>query len=1197
MRGEKQHLSIEEIEQLTGLAADVADGAMEGAMEHLDACAQCKRRMLLSQIGEVPKTGTPPQQSRDGSSPCPEEGRWVELAAGIMPQEYRLRWLEHAALCDKCGPLLKAAIEVVGMELTKQEEAKVVSLSSAQSEWQESLAARITGKTVPKAETEPKPTRTAKTFAFWPRWAFSFVAALLVAAIGWWIWVQFRTPSVEVLLAQAYTERRTIEVRIPGAKYAPMRVERGPSGSSLDNPRALLKAEDLISENLKLHPDDPAWLQAKARVDLLDGHYDAAIQSLQRALEAKPDAPELLSDLGSTYLERGDATGRTVDYGNAVEFLDKAIAKSPEDPVTLFNHAIACERLFFYAQAMADWEHYLRIDPKGGWANEAQASLQRVKKKMAEREKQATAPLLSPAEVVALVDANHEQAVAMLDQHAERYLEAAVHSWLPQAYNLSGDLQGTADDARRAIGYLAAMLKERHDDTWLADFLNTPVDSKALQSLLSSDDAFHNGRYGLSIERAQDSVHDFRRSGNQAGLFRASFSLMLAQTFALNFSDCLKTAAAIAPLLASRQYRWLQVQIFLQQGDCQAGMTQVDESLRSTIQGTDLASLSHYPGLELRATAFVAASLRDTGSADRGLHDLVKGLERFWQSGASNTRGENLYSVLFGLAGARNWHHLEALALAEKIADFPAKDPVDAAVSWQLLAGAEDRAGNYTAAQAILQHTEVQLANLPDDKAVTLRKAEIEVESAEIQLHRGDSNRALATLAKLREQFETTSGLFQAQYFKTYGEAYLALGFDSSAEPLLERALSVVETGLKSIQKEADRLQWSRTEGEVYRDLVSIRLKSETPAAAFALWEWYKAASLRAAATNDFTPFTAAASRSFVPPETASYSVPLETAVVSYAVLGNSITAFVFRDGNVESRVLPLPTNSSLQILRFLGLCADPQADMDTFHRESRRLYNLLIAPLETDLHGVTALRFETDGVLDHVPFELLKNQEGSYLADQFELSYSPGLAYRSQPERRNISSVSSALIVVAAEAQEASLSPLPEASEEGDDVAAYFKGPKKLFGVDATRVALLRNLATVSVFHFVGHAVAGSERVGLVLGAGALLTSTDLAKVKLPNLHLAVLSACDTANGAEGTISDLNSIARTLVAGGVSQVVASRWKVDSGVTRELMRAFYSNLTAGNTPADSLRAAIGAVRSLPGYQHPYYWGSFAVFGS
>src|SRR6266567_2972047 len=161
-----------------------------------------------------------------------------------------------------------------------------------------------------------------------------------VAGILLVVWLGVRIlhpPSAVQLLAQAYTERRTIEVRVPGAKYAPLRVERSNAGSNLDKSESLLKAEALISENLRKTPNDPIWLQAKARADLLDGNYDAAIKTLQRALEAQPESPQLLIDLGSAYFVRAKFADRAIDYGNAIESLGKALAKTPDDAVALFN--------------------------------------------------------------------------------------------------------------------------------------------------------------------------------------------------------------------------------------------------------------------------------------------------------------------------------------------------------------------------------------------------------------------------------------------------------------------------------------------------------------------------------------------------------------------------------------------------------------------------------------------------------------------------------------------------------------------------------------------------------------------------------------------------------------------------------------------------------------------------------------------
>ena len=143
-----------------------------------------------------------------------------------------------------------------------------------------------------------------------------------------------------------------------------MRVERGASGSNLDKSPSLLKAEALIGENLSKRPNDPAWLQARARADLLDGNFESALKSLQRALETQPDSPSLQTD-SRLLTERAEAADRAVDYGNAIESLGKALAISPDDPVALFNRAIACERMFLYTQALDDWKHYLRVEPSG----------------------------------------------------------------------------------------------------------------------------------------------------------------------------------------------------------------------------------------------------------------------------------------------------------------------------------------------------------------------------------------------------------------------------------------------------------------------------------------------------------------------------------------------------------------------------------------------------------------------------------------------------------------------------------------------------------------------------------------------------------------------------------------------------------------------------------------------------------------
>jgi CHAT domain-containing protein len=156
---------------------------------------------------------------------------------------------------------------------------------------------------------------------------------------------------------------------------------------------------------------------------------------------------------------------------------------------------------------------------------------------------------------------------------------------------------------------------------------------------------------------------------------------------------------------------------------------------------------------------------------------------------------------------------------------------------------------------------------------------------------------------------------------------------------------------------------------------------------------------------------------------------------------------------------------------------------------------------------------------------------------------------------------------------------------------------PTIISGSSLAREAVFRGLRTAQLFHFAGHAIADSTGTGLVLGNDSYLGSNDLATLHLPGLGLAVLSACDSASGDEGTPADINSLARTFLSIGAAHVVASRWHVDSEITRQLMKNFYAELMRGKGPAAALHIAENAIRNTPDHGHPFYWASFDVFGA
>ena len=368
-REEKQldeHLDSDQIDELLqSTTGDTPDQTthrehLENAREHLKDCASCQTRLRAHEQAMERLALLNSTTPGAGGPICPPDDVWLEIAAGIAEQASEN--LSHAAQCDHCGPLLRQTKDDFADKLTSEESDYVSALPSATTDWQHALAQSL--------GTASKPAQSGKRGLSWPGQRFSWrlpivaAAAIALAAVALSVGMRRARSSVDQLLAVAYTERRTLEVRIPNAKYSPLSIERGPGDSNLEKPASLLKAEAMISERLQKNPNDPVWLDAHARADLLDGNYDSAVKTLQRALLSQPDSAPLLTDLGSAYYMRGQSSDHALDYGDAIEALGKALVKDPNDPIALFNRALACEQLFLYSQAIEDWEHYLARIPK-----------------------------------------------------------------------------------------------------------------------------------------------------------------------------------------------------------------------------------------------------------------------------------------------------------------------------------------------------------------------------------------------------------------------------------------------------------------------------------------------------------------------------------------------------------------------------------------------------------------------------------------------------------------------------------------------------------------------------------------------------------------------------------------------------------------------------------------------------------------
>ncbi|MCH5172531.1 MAG: CHAT domain-containing protein [Erysipelotrichales bacterium] len=107
------------------------------------------------------------------------------------------------------------------------------------------------------------------------------------------------------------------------------------------------------------------------------------------------------------------------------------------------------------------------------------------------------------------------------------------------------------------------------------------------------------------------------------------------------------------------------------------------------------------------------------------------------------------------------------------------------------------------------------------------------------------------------------------------------------------------------------------------------------------------------------------------------------------------------------------------------------------------------------------------------------------------------------------------------------------------------------------------------------------------------ILTAEELSDLKLNEVDLVVLSACETGLGSvseEGVFG----LQRGFKLTGVNSILMTLWKVDDEATQILMQHFYENLINGESKIRSLKLAQEKLRAIPGYEDPEYWAAFIL---
>lgn len=1227
MHESEKHLDAAQIEQLLETQsrehANEETPVLLALRRHLAECAVCQELAAMYQRAERQLDSLKTDRPAPATGQCPNNEAILQLAAHLLDPQQSEALLKHVVICDRCGPAFRQAVLDFDQDPTESERAVLAELATSRPESQGRLArklgAAMAAAIAPPASKFPayRIRRPILTFA-------AAVAIIILAWLGFWTFSRQQPSYATRLLARSYTAQRTLEIRLPGAEFAPMRVERGQTRSRMERPPELLRAEELIATKLAQTPERSEWVQAKGRADLLDGNYEAAISSFEKALDRNPDAPDLLADLASAHFSRAESEDKASDYAKALELYGRVLQTQPDNALVLFNRAITFERMSVYSAAIADWEHYLRADPSSPWSDEAKRHLQLLQLKQRERDNSSLRPLLQPEQIAP--ELRQRPHNADLDTRIEQYQSAAVKEWLPVGYPFEATQRGSpaALAARAALADLATILSQKHDDGWLHELLlssSSPDFPAGVADLSEAASASDRADYATALQKATLAKRHFVAMNNAAGVSRAEFERIFALHFSNNALDCVRESGLLLHSLQADRYPWISAQASIEQGICRNLLGEFGPAATVLSTATSNATAANYPVTAARALTMTALVQWSAGNSDIAWQQLYQGAANCWSGGCPAMTLYSVYANMDNFAeDSRQWHLQMALA-KEAIATIGENsDVLMRAVEHNRLAKAAVLAGESTVAEQNFAIAAELLARAPRTEVTLHYEAGINVDLAKLAHTQGDSRLAEHYLALVRPRIpEIADHYILIDYYAVLGQLKLEEGKLDEAEDALKWAVGICEHELHSLSSSRDRLSWMAAAKGIYVSWAHLELLRNHPESAFDIWESFLSASLRAADQRDGKLLSKSEDpsvfvrnrRSEGPPPFPKLESPLKSVLsqqtlISYAIVSGRLVAWILDDRGLFFVSLREHTDDLLPVLQnFQRDCSNSSADLSAVRNEGRYLYQQLIAPLSGHLDPGRTLLFDGEPAVIDIPVQALVDKSGHYLVDTYSTDNLPSLRHISHNRTSVPLSANAPVLLVAVSGSGSAnqgMAHLVDAAQEADMIAHKFTFARLIRDKEARPEAIEREIPRAVVFHYTGHTSTGAAGIGLLLAEStarhqmSILDAERIRSLHPAALQLAVLSACSTEGSVSRGLQDAQSLALAFLDSGVPHVIASRWEVDSETTTRFMSVFYDRLLFGDSVSVAVRSAATNIRSQNGSEKPYYWAAFGSFG-
>jgi len=1064
---------------------------------------------------------------------------------------------------------------------------------------------------------------------------------VLIGVLGVWRLFIYEPPIERGLVAlqTAYREHRPVEARLSGFNYAPLPNERG-SNVKVDSLQRDLAGTLLISQAVQ--SPNAQSRHAVGQYYLYERQFSKAIEELTEALTQDPNNARIHSDLGAALLEEGKRQRSGAEqgtefetFGRSLSHLTKAIEIDESLLEARFNLAMLYQNMMPTQEANA-WREYLKRDNTSAWAEEAKRNLARLEGNAIERSWDSGASLTEY--VNATESKDDDTAWKIISQSYTSGGNEVTNRLLDSLFEDPTN-EESENKIRDWLSYVAQLEAAHSGDRFTVDLVRTYEEASPKEKgLLAAARGHMRTGYTLFTQsRFKDAIKEYEQAkkyyqlcNDQSGVALSTYRIAHCHILLPNLSLAHAMLERLIASCGSKNYRWLRAQSLY-------GMAHVAASNNEYSTAADYSgqALNEFEAVgDLNGILRCFAQLADLNQSLKRVNRSLNYLSRGWQL-ASTMRAEPMqkWALLIqigdsmstlGLHEAALLYHREGLTVASEMGR-----PLLESRSYGYVAASYAALGRYE--EAI---TEVNRAFETGRTVTAMGGTEI-MANASLQL--GDISRQAGRCQEAIEAYDRSIELYdqirQGYYSYSAHKGKLQCVITTSPRENvlaeLQTVLDQYESFRSKIMGESERLSFFAAEQSVYDLAIRYRfVEMKDAQKAFELAEASRARSLLDA-INSSGQISATPYGPDLTQRTVMKSLQLDqlqrqmddgTQILQYAVLDDRVLMWIVsKNGFKHAESIVQRGELITKVRDYLKVVTAPSNDGPSLH-QAEDLYRLLIAPTLPYLDKSKSLTVVPDKILNFIPFPALISPETQrYLIEDFELNTAPSssvFAYLSAAATSEPRLSEERLLIVAdphfSDEQFGSLQRLPAATAEASAVSELYPKHRALVWDHATEAALRTEIGAANVLHLAMHYVI-NDRSEMQSGfpltpsgvdktnpeSDGFLQAHEIYNLRLPNLRLVILSACQTGIEQQYDGEGAIGIARPFLIAGVPLVIASLWRVDSDASAALMTSFHRyRLNKHVTDIQALKLAqIEMARgSVTKHNHPYYWAGFVSIG-